>query len=52
MSGSGVNRACGCDRADAVDLYFDIMAFWIVIAHHKRGHRLGSVKRYKLQDFA
>jgi hypothetical protein len=47
-----VNQACGCGHAGAVDLYFDIMAFWIVIADHKTGHTLASVKRYKLQDFA
>jgi hypothetical protein len=53
MSGSGsVNQGCGRGHAGVVDLYFDIMPFWIFIAHHMAGHTSARVKRYKLQDFA
>jgi hypothetical protein len=39
-------------HAGAVDLYFETMAFWIVIADHKAGHTLASGKHHKLRDFA
>jgi len=38
--------------AGAVDLYFESMAFWIVIPDHKAGHTLANGKRHKLRDFA
>ena len=39
-------------HAGAVDLYFETMAFWIVLAGHGAGDTLASGKRHKLRDFA
>ena len=32
-------------------LYFETMAFWIVIADHSAGHTLACGKRHELRDF-
>jgi hypothetical protein len=47
-----VNQVCGPGHAGAVDLYFETMAFWIVLAGHGAGDTLASGKRHKLRDFA
>jgi len=49
---SAFDQACECGHAGAVDLYFETMALWIVIADHKAGHTLACSKRHKLRDFA
>lgn len=41
----------GCGYAGAVDLYFETMAFRIVIADHCAGHTLAGGKRHELRDF-
>jgi hypothetical protein len=47
-----VNQECRPGHAGAVDLYFETMAFWIVLAGHGAGDTLASGTRHKLRDFA
>src|SRR6266403_4658758 len=52
FSDTASDQACGPGHAGAVDLYFDSMAFWVVLAGHGAGDTLASGKRHKLRDFA
>jgi hypothetical protein len=52
ISGNGVNPACERGDAGAVDLCFETMAFWIVIADHEARRTFAGDKRHKLREFA
>jgi hypothetical protein len=46
-----LNQACGRAHAGTLDLYFETMAFRILVADHRAGHTLDAGKRHELRDF-